>query len=91
MPKGLSFSNIPVSLHRQFSRKARDYYLRAYDNDGEFGVDAIQAQVMVRAQKVYRSHRGVPPHERDGYAAKKRPWEKKKALMAAGAAAIVVE
>ena len=31
----------------------------------------------------YRSHRGVPPHERDGHVAKTKPLDKKKELIAA--------
>ena len=45
----------------------------------------IKTQVWVNANKQYRSHRGVPPHERDGYMAKKKPCDKKKAIIAARA------
>ena len=79
--------NIPVELHRKYARKARDY-MRAYKELGEGG-DAMKAQLAVKQMKARRSKRSPPPHESDPtrYVPGRKPWAKKRALLAQMAAA----
>ena len=86
VPVSLLTGNIPVSMHRKFARKARDY-VRAYSRahgDGTAAAEVSQrAALFVKEEKIYRSHRGVPPHENaGGHMRGRRPWAKKNALLA---------
>jgi hypothetical protein len=74
VPLALAGQNIPPRLHFEFERKSRDYY-RAYLNSET--TDPFVAEVHIRAQRNFRSHRGIPPAEYTS--AKSRPWGLQKA------------
>jgi len=70
VPVALSSNNIRFDLHYLYERKSRDY-MRAYLKPG--CTDPFEAKAMVGSQKVYRSHRGIPPSEFTDKRAK--PWD----------------
>jgi hypothetical protein len=85
VPVSLLTGNIPIAMHRKFARKARDY-IRAYSEahgDGTATENvSTHAATLVKKTKLYRSHRGVPPHENaSGHVRGRRPWAKKRALL----------
>lgn len=86
VPVSLLIGNIPVSMHRKFARKARDYvraYAQAHGEDGAADQVSKRALTLVKEQKRYHSHRGVPPHENaGGHVQGRRPWAKKRDLLA---------
>jgi hypothetical protein len=79
IPVALAEGNISMRLHFEFERKSRDYY-RAYLEPTT--TDPFVAEAHIRAQKAFRSHRGIPPSEcADGKRAK--PWATQKAAQKA--------
>jgi hypothetical protein len=77
VPVALADGNIPALLHYEYERKSRDYYRAYLDPDT---TDPFVAEVAIRSQKEFRSHRGIPPSEYTMRNAK--PWALRKAALA---------
>ena len=74
----LGIGEIPAELHWKYERKSGDY-MRAYLQSSV--KDPFDAAAVMRGQKQFRSHRGIPPSEYQDI--KRKPWEKYKETLAA--------